>query len=85
MRLINFLTDCLDLPKTKNWLTEKKIPNVKNQMKCASSYLLSGISAIESAVAIEYGSNIMQLSTQHCLECIKNVTNGRYTGCSGGR
>lgn len=77
-------SECQGLPVYKNWINEGKVPKVKNQGNCKSNFLLSAVSALESAVAIEYGTNITELSTQHCLECVKNMT-GIFTGCSGGR
>jgi hypothetical protein len=77
--------ECQDLPAMKNWVTEKKVSTVKDQLKCGSSYLLSAVAALESAASIEFASNIVDLSNQHCLECVKNMTGGKSTGCTGGR
>ena len=77
-------SECRNLPSYKNWINDRKIPPVKNQKNCNSSFLLSAVSALESAVAIEYGENITELSVQHCLECLKNMT-GRFSGCRSGR
>lgn len=77
--LINDLPeDCQDLPAYKNWIEEGKVSSVKNQQNCSSSYLLTGISALESAASIEYGSEVVELSTQHFLNCMRD-------GCKGGR
>lgn len=80
------ISDCQDLPLTKNWLSEGKVSNVKDQLFCGSSYLMSAVSAVESAVSIEYGTSPVEFSTQHCLECMKNITNNKlHNACSGGR
>lgn len=76
--------DCQNLPAYKNWVIERKVSTVKNQGNCRSSYLLQAVAAIESAVAIEHGVNITELSTQRALECVRNMT-GTVTGCTGGR
>lgn len=77
--------ECQNLPAYKNWTTEKKVSPVKNQLSCGSSYLITAVSALESAAAIEFGSTITELSNQHCLECMKNITKRPLAGCTGGR
>jgi cathepsin L len=75
---------CDSLPATKNWMDERKVPEVKDQKECSSSYLHSAVSALESAVAIQYDTQPMKLSTQNVLECMKNMTNGEVEGCDRG-
>lgn len=77
--------DCKDLPMAKNWMTEGKMSAVQNQFPCGSSFLFAAVSAVESAMAIQYDTFPVKLSNQHLLECVKNMTGGEYTGCNGGR
>jgi hypothetical protein len=50
-------------------------------LDCGASYLLSAVAALESVTAIEYDSNIVELSTQHTLECVKNMTGAQPVNC----
>lgn len=47
--------ECQNLPAYKNWISERKVSPVKNQLNCASSYILAAVAALESASAIEFG------------------------------
>ena len=84
-KLTELPEDCRDLPASKNWVEEGKVSAVKNQFDCASSFLQSAVSALESAAAIEYDSKVVELSSQHPSDCLKNMTNGRFVSCVGGR
>jgi C1A family cysteine protease len=75
---------CENLPATKNWMDEGKVPEVKDQKECSSSYLHAAVSALESSVAIHYGTQPVRLSTQNVLECMTNMTNGEVEGCDSG-
>jgi C1A family cysteine protease len=72
-------SECKNLPVYKNWAREGKVAPVKSQKNCGASYLMAAVSALESAVAIEYGENVTELSTQWVHECVGNKT------CAGGR
>lgn len=78
-------SECSSIPDYKNWSEEGKVTPIKSQAPCSSCYIFAATSAIESAVAIEYNlSAPIALSTQHILQCVKNMTNGNSQGCEGG-
>lgn len=78
----NDATECDNLPEYKNWVQEGKVGQVMDQSPCGSCYMMSAITALESATTIETGKKI-QLSKQHMLECYKKYRNAK-TSCSGG-
>lgn len=76
--------ECANIPDAINWAEKQKTSPVQNQGGCGCCYLFAAIAAVESAVSIEYNSNLVKLSAQHNLECMKNFTNGATLGCDGG-
>ena len=85
--LINSRIDrgsCEDVPDYKNWSAEGKVVEVLDQRQCSCCYLFAALGTIENAVAIEYNlTEPVKLSTQHTLQCMKNMTGGLKTGCDG--
>jgi Papain family cysteine protease len=76
--------ECEDIPEYKNWAEEGKVNPVRNQAPCGCCYLFAAVETIETAMAIEYNlTEPVKLSTQHTLQCVKNMTNGRKQGCEG--
>jgi cathepsin L len=76
------VSECKSLPAYKNWVEEGKMGRVRDQLDCGDCWLMVALSALESAVSIEYDTAPLQLSDQHSLECMWNVT-GRNP-CEGG-
>lgn len=76
--------ECLNLPRSKNWINEGKTTPVQNQRPCNCSYLMAALTIIESSAAIENAASPVKLSAQNVLECVKNFTAGQSTGCNGG-
>jgi C1A family cysteine protease len=60
----NDATECENLPAYKNWVEEGKVGPVKDQGQCGSCYMISAITALESAAAIEHGTSPIHLSEQ---------------------
>ena len=66
------LYDIVDLPKSKNWITDGAVTDVKNQGYCGSSWAYAAASAIESAhFVIERELN--PLSTQQLIDCVPAI------------
>lgn len=76
---------CKNLPKSKDWNEMQRVPSVKDQKKCGSCYIFASTSAIESAVAIEYGIQPLNMSRQHLLDCVNNSNASNHNGCNPGR
>lgn len=76
---------CRDVPTAKNWKDLNRVSYVKDQKECGSCYIFSSTGAVESAVAIEYGIEPIDLSRQHLLNCINAVDTGNQNGCRAGR
>jgi C1A family cysteine protease len=76
--------DCANIPPSINWAEKKKTSDVQSQGDCGCCYVFAAIAAVEATVAIEYKTEVLKLSAQHSLECMKNFTAGRNIGCKGG-
>jgi hypothetical protein len=75
---------CEDIPDYKNWSEDGKILPVLDQGFCSCCYIFASIGTIENAVAVEYNlTKPVRLSTQHTLQCMKNITGGVKQGCEG--
>lgn len=78
-------SQCKNLPETKNWNLLKRVPYVKDQKNCGSCYIFSSTSAIECAVAVEYGISPLNMSRQNSLDCVLDPNVKELNGCRGGR
>jgi len=66
----------------KDWYSEKKVAEVKNQARCGSCWAFSAVGALESFYAIKNGvsaDSITLLSEQELVDCSK-----KNHGCKGG-
>lgn len=80
----NDISECENLPESINWVEMGKVSPAKDQQSCGCCYIFSGSTTLESAIAIEYGTNPLRLSQQHILECISNIS-GIENPCLGGK
>ncbi len=70
--------DPVYVPKSKNWVTEGAVTDVKDQGICGSSWAYAAASAIESNhFVIE--RELLTLSTQQLIDCVPKTAGN---GCS---
>lgn len=73
---------CTNPPAAKNWVTDGKVSPPQDQGNCNNCYIFAGVSALESAVSIKYGTAPLKLSEQQLTDCIRQAP---YGGCNLGR
>ena len=52
-----------------NWIDQGKVPPVRNQEQCASCWAFAAVLVQSSMHAITYGTPVVQLSEQQCVDC----------------
>lgn len=85
-QIITPLSSCTSVPPNyKNWVEEGKLAPVQNQKKCNNCYIFASVAALESQVAIKYGTDPLKLSEQQLTECIRDPNQpSTYGGCNFG-
>lgn len=69
-----------------DWREYGKVPSVRDQQACASSYAFASVASVESRLLID-GAGLQDLSENNVKECNWEALNGNYMGsgsCLGG-
>lgn len=74
-----------NIPSSFDWRDKHVVNEIKNQGECGSCWAFSGVSTIESAVAIKTGK-LYNLSVQEVISCSDNDYDLLFNnqGCNGG-
>ena len=77
------LSEDIKIFNSIDWREKNIVSPIRNQGRCGSCWAFSGISTLESAIAIKTGE-LYDLSEQQCVDCSTTEYGYDNLGCNGG-